>query len=117
MTASAPAIVASNALLPGRTAPLGAHVCDDGVHFAVFSQRATRIELCVFDASGTQELQRHPMHGPDDGVWHGLLPDAAPGLLYGYRAYGRYAPDAGDRFNPHKLLLDPHARELSLIHI
>ena len=113
MTASTPAIAASNALLPGRAAPLGAHVVDGGVHFAVFSQRATRIELCVFDATGTQELQRHPMHGPDDGVWHGLLPDAAPGLLYGYRAHGRYAPDAGDRFNPHKLLLDPHAREIA----
>ena len=113
MTASMTPVPAPNALRPGRAAPLGAHVVDGGVHFAVFSQRAARMELCVFDDSGTRELQRLPMHGPDDGVWHGLLPGAGPGLLYGYRAHGRYAPESGDRFNPHKLLLDPHAREIA----
>jgi len=100
-------------LQPGRAAPLGAHVVDGGVHFAVFSQRATRMDLCLFDERGARELRRLPMHGADDGVWHGLLPDAGPGLLYGYRAHGRYAPERGDRFNPHKLLLDPYAREIA----
>ena len=102
-----------DALRPGRAAPLGAHVVADGAHFAVFSQRATRMELCVFDATGTRELRRYPMHGPDDGVWHGLLPGAGAGGLYGFRAHGRHAPERGDRFNPHKLLLDPYAREIA----
>jgi isoamylase len=104
-------------LLPGRPAPLGAHVVADdagpsGVNFAVFSQRAKRMELCVFDESGTHELRRYPMQAAEDGVFCGLLPDATPGLIYGYRAHGSYKPEAGYRFNPHKLLLDPYAREI-----
>ena len=99
-------------LLPGRASPLGAHVVDGGIQFAVFSQRAKRIELCVFDASGTQELKRYPLHPTEDGVFSGVLPDAQPGLIYGYRAYGSWKPESGYRFNPHKLLLDPYAREI-----
>jgi glycogen operon protein len=99
-------------LLPGRTAPLGAHAQDNGVHFAVFSQRARAVELCVFDETGTRELQRLPMHPAEDGVFAGVLPGAGPGLVYGYRAHGRYEPASGYRFNPHKLLLDPYAREI-----
>ncbi len=107
-----------DALLPGRSTPLGAHVIDTGLHasgvnFAVFSQRAKLIELCVYDASGEHELKRYAMHGPDDGVFHGFLPDAKPGLIYGYRAHGSYKPESGYRFNPHKLLLDPYAREIA----
>ena len=109
-------------LLPGRPWPLGAHVVErgehgadasaSGVNFAVFSQRAKQMDLCVFDASGTRELKRYPMHGQDDGVFHGFLPNVGPGLIYGYRAHGSYKPESGYRFNPHKVLLDPYAREI-----
>ena len=104
-------------LLPGRAAPLGAHVVESdthvaGVNFAVFSQRAKQIELCVFDASGTHELKRYALHADEDGVFSGVLPGAQPGLIYGYRAHGSYKPESGYRFNPHKLLLDPYARDI-----
>jgi glycogen debranching enzyme len=100
------------ALQPGRAWPLGATVADGGVNFAVFSQHATRIELCLFDAEGRTELQRLPLPTCSGGVFHGHLPHAAPGLVYGLRAHGPWRPDRGHRFNPHKLLLDPWAREL-----
>jgi len=107
-----------HASLPARLAaglpyPLGATSDGLGVNFAVFSANATRIELCLFDAKGRKELARLPLPECTDEVWHGYLPDAAPGLLYGYRAYGPYDPRRGHRFNPHKLLLDPYARRLS----
>ncbi|MFZ5637583.1 MAG: glycogen debranching protein GlgX [Pseudomonadota bacterium] len=111
------ATAAASALRPGRAAPLGAHAIGGGtdaagVHFAVFSQRAKRVELCLFDADGQRELQRLPLMPTEDGVHAGFLPGAAPGLIYGYRAHGRYEPASGYRFNPHKLLLDPYAREI-----
>ncbi len=99
-------------LLPGRAAPLGAHVVDGGIQFAVFSQRAKQIELCIFDSAGTQELKRYALHPTEDGVFSGVLPGAQPGLVYGYRAHGSYRPESGYRFNPHKLLLDPYTREI-----
>jgi isoamylase len=99
-------------LWEGRTEPLGSHVRDGGVNFAVFSQNALRIELCVFDAEGAQELRRYTLFGPHDGIFHGFLPESKPGLVYGLRAHGRYDPYAGQRFNPHKLLLDPYAKEI-----
>jgi glycogen operon protein len=97
----------------GRAWPLGAHCTDGGVNFAVFSEHATSIELCLFDASGERELSRTPLPGRTGDVWHGLLPDAGPGLLYGLRADGPWRPDEGHRFNVHKLLLDPYAREIA----
>ena len=96
----------------GRHEPLGAQVRDGGVNFAVFSEHATRIELCVFDASGQRELRRYALYGPLDGVWCGFLPGVGAGLVYGLRAHGPHAPHEGHRFNPHKLLLDPYAREI-----
>jgi glycogen operon protein len=99
-------------LLPGKAHPFGAHVVDGGVNFAVFSEHAEAIELCLFDAAGAHELRRYALHGPTDGVFHGRLAGAGAGLVYGLRAHGRYAPEAGLRFNPHKLLLDPCAREI-----
>ncbi len=99
-------------LLAGRHEPMGSHVRNGGVNFAVFSQNARRIQLCVFDPDGRCELQQHDLFGPDDGVFHGFLPDAGPGLVYGFRAHGPFEPHAGHRFNPHKLLLDPNAREI-----
>jgi glycogen operon protein len=99
-------------LLDGRTEPMGALARDGGVNFAVFSQHAQRIELCVFDTTGTRELRRYELAGPHDGVFHGFLPGVGPGLVYGLRAHGPYHPEAGHRFNHHKLLLDPNAREI-----
>ncbi len=99
-------------LRPGRHEPMGATVRDGGVNFAVFSRHARRIELCLFDDSGARELERLPLHGPYDGVFHGFMPGGHPGLVYGLRAFGPYEPEHGHRFNPHKLLLDPYAREI-----
>lgn len=97
----------------GSPYPLGATVDGLGVNFAVFSAHAEKIELCLFDPRGRREIARYEMPEWTDEVWHGYLPDAQPGLLYGYRAYGPYKPEEGHRFNPHKLLLDPYARKLS----
>ncbi|MEI7446580.1 MAG: 4-alpha-glucanotransferase, partial [Burkholderiales bacterium] len=99
-------------LEPGRAGPLGAHADGDGVNVAVFSRHATRIELCLFDDAGTAELARIELPARTGDVFHGRLPGARPGLVYGLRAHGPYAPRDGHRFNPNKLLLDPHAREL-----
>ncbi len=100
-------------LEPGSPYKLGATWDGLGVNFAVFSAHAEKIELCVFDPSGRREIARLPLPEWTDEVWHGYLPDAQPGLLYGYRAYGPYAPQDGHRFNPNKLLLDPYAKSLS----
>ena len=102
-------------LPPGRPFPLGASLRDGGVNFAVFAGDATALELCVFDGAG-HEI-RHALTHCDDGVWHGFLAGAAAGLVYGYRAHGRYAPDQGLRYNPHKLLLDPYAHEIVGRHV
>ena len=75
--------------------PFGAQLRDGGVNFAVLSEHATAIEVCVFDADGRHELARHRLHGPQDGVFHGFLPDADVGLVYGLRAYGPYSPEQG----------------------
>ncbi len=99
-------------LLPGRPEPLGANWDGLGVNFAVFSANAEHIELCLFDPAGRREIARLPLPECTDEVWHGYLPEARPGQLYGYRAYGPYEPRRGHRFNPHKLLLDPYARQL-----
>jgi isoamylase len=103
-------------ILPGRTEPLGSLALSEtqggGVNFAVFSDHASAIELCVFDAAGQRELKRYKLHGPQYGVFHGFVPGVGPGLVYGLRAHGPYDPAHGHRFNPHKLLLDPWAREI-----
>ena len=99
-------------LQPGWHEPLGSLARDGGVNFAVMSEHASQIELCIFDGEGQRELRRYPLDGPHDGIFHGFLPGVGPGLVYGLRAHGPYAPEQGHRFNPHKLLLDPHAREI-----
>ncbi|WP_183480399.1 glycogen debranching protein GlgX [Komagataeibacter kakiaceti] len=102
-----------SSLSPGLPAPLGAHWDGLGVNFAVFSANAQQIDLCVFDPRDRREIMRRPLPEYTDEIWHGYLPDAEPGLLYGFRAFGPYDPGNGHRFNPHKLLLDPYARGLS----
>ncbi len=99
-------------LQAGRPDPLGACWDGLGVNFAVFSANAERVELCLFDPSGRREVARLPLPECTDEVWHGYLPEAQPGLLYGFRAHGPYEPRNGHRFNPNKLLLDPYARQL-----
>src|SRR5260370_16735649 len=100
-------------LLAGAPHPLGATWYGLGINFAVFPAHATKLELCLFDPSGRREIQRFEMPECTDEVWHGYLPNARAGLIYGYRAYGPYEPQGGHRFNHHKLLLDPYARRLA----
>jgi glycogen operon protein len=98
-------------LKPGQPYPLGATWDGLGVNFALFSERATRVELCLFDSPAAgKEFCRLTLPEQTDMVWHGYLPDIRPGQLYGYRVYGPYDPEAGDRFNPAKVLFDPYAR-------
>ncbi len=99
-------------LSPGLPAPLGAHWDGHGVNFAVVSGSADAIDLCLFDAGGRRETTRLALHRSGPDLWHGYLPDAGPGLVYGLRAQGRWAPSQGLRFNSSKLLLDPYAREI-----
>jgi glycogen operon protein len=99
--------------MPGVPYPLGATWDGLGTNFAVFSANATRIELCLFDPSGRREIARFDLPELTDEVWHGYLPNARAGLIYGYRAHGPYDPQRGHRFNHHKLLLDPYARRIA----
>src|SRR5918993_589062 len=100
------------AVWPGRPYPRGATWDGEGVNFSLFSQHAEKVELCLFDARGRREVQRIVLTEHTDQEWHCYLPEARPGLLYGYRVYGPYRPEQGHRFNPHKLLLDPYAKAL-----
>ncbi|MCB1739330.1 MAG: glycogen debranching protein GlgX [Gammaproteobacteria bacterium] len=95
---------------PGSAYPLGASYDGRGINFALFSAHAERVELCVFDTSGSRELHRLRLPEYSNEVWHGYLPDFGPGTVYGYRVFGPYKPRSGHRFNHHKLLLDPYAR-------
>jgi isoamylase len=100
------------AIWPGQPYPRGATWDGEGVNFSIFSGRADKVELCLFDSSGKHELQRIELRERTDEIWHCYLPEARPGLLYGYRVHGPYAPEKGDRFNPHKLLIEPYAKHL-----
>jgi isoamylase len=94
----------------GLPYPLGATWDGGGSNFALFSEHATKVEICLFDARGQREKARIELPEYTDQIFHGYLPDVAPGTYYGYRVHGPYEPEAGQRFNPHKLLLDPYAR-------
>src|SRR3954471_13837263 len=100
-------------LEPGSPYPLGAAWDGLGTNFAVFSAHAQRIDLCLFDPQGKRQIATYALPEFTDEVWHGYLPNAQIGLLYGYRAHGPYEPQRGFRFNPHKLLLDPYARRIA----
>ena len=98
---------------PGRPYPLGATWDGRGVNFAIYSENATKVELCLYDdADQEQETLRIVMPEHTDMVWHVYLPEARPGQLYGYRCFGPYEPEQGHRFNPNKLLLDPYAKAI-----
>ncbi len=95
----------------GRSYPLGATWDGGGVNFALFSEHATKVELCLFDSrEAKKESQRITLPEQDEFVWHGYIPGIQPGQLYGYRVHGPYDPEKGHRFNPNKILLDPYAR-------
>jgi glycogen operon protein len=96
---------------PGRPYPLGATWDGKGVNFALFSENADAVELCLFDTVADQkESHRIRLTEQTNHIWHAYLPDARPGWLYGYRVYGPYDPAAGCRFNPSKVLVDPYAK-------
>ncbi len=99
---------------PGQPYPQGAVWDGAGVNFALFSENASRVELCLFDGpDGNQETARIPLTEHTDQVWHIYLPEVRPGQRYGYRVHGPYAPEEGHRFNPAKLLLDPYAKAVA----
>ncbi|MGB7148898.1 MAG: glycogen debranching protein GlgX, partial [Terriglobales bacterium] len=97
---------------PGRPYPLGSTWDGEGVNFALYSEHAEKVELCLFDGPGKREMLRVTLPEQTDMVWHGYLPEARPGQVYGYRVYGPYAPEQGHRFNHHKLLLDPYGKQI-----
>ena len=111
-----PASVKPDALIgavwPGQPYPRGATWDGEGVNFSLFSAHADKVELCLFDATGRHEIQRVNIRERTDANWHAYLPEARPGLLYGYRVHGPYDPERGHRFNPHKLLIEPYAKHL-----
>ena len=96
----------------GLPSPLGATLTDTGINFALFSQHASKVTLCLFDADGTETLN---IDLPENTghIWHGHVAGLTAGQQYGYRVHGPYRPDEGHRFNPHKLLLDPYARQIT----
>ena len=96
----------------GKSYPLGATYDGEGVNFALFSAHAQKVELCLFDESGSTELERYEIVEQDNNVWHIYLHGARPGLVYGWRVYGLYDPLKGYRFNPNKLLIDPYGKQL-----
>ena len=91
----------------GKAYPLGTTYDGSATNFALFSEAAERVELCLFDSDGAESRVAPPE--VDGFVWHGFLPDVQPGQRYGYRVYGPYDPAAGHRCNPNKLLLDPYS--------
>lgn len=97
---------------PGSPFPLGATWDGEGVNFALFSENATAVDLCLFD-SKTNKEKRIRVKEVDNHIWHAYVPKIKPGQLYGYRVYGPYEPQNGHRFNPNKLLIDPYAKALS----
>ncbi len=97
---------------PGLAYPLGATYDGKGVNFALFSAHAEKVELCLFDASGAEEIARFSITENDNSIWHIYVQGLTPGQVYGYRVYGPYKPLEGHRFNPNKLLIDPYGRKL-----
>src|SRR3954471_11675424 len=99
---------------PGNPYPMGATWDGEGTNFAIFSEHATGVELCLYDSvDADRESHRIELTERTDLIWHAYLPDVRPGQLYGYRVHGPYAPHEGHRFNPNKLILDPYAKAVN----
>src|SRR3954471_1033933 len=98
-------------ILPGAPSPLGATWDGRGVNFALYSEHAERVELCLFDERGFET--RGDLSHRAAFVWHGYVPELAPGQRYGFRVHGPYEPARGLRFNADVLLLDPYAKALA----
>ena len=99
---------------PGRPYPLGATWNGSGVNFALYSENATKVELCLFESPDAErEYCRLTMPESTDLVWHCYLPDILPDQVYGYRVHGPYEPGKGQRFNANKILLDPYAKGIA----
>lgn len=99
---------------PGSPSPLGATWDGNGVNFALYTENATGVDLCLFDTpTGKPEVQRIKIKEVTHQVWHVYIPDIKPGQLYGYRVYGPYEPENGHRFNPNKVLIDPYAKAIA----
>jgi isoamylase len=105
-----PTISGNMRVTEGSPAPRGATWTGLGVNFAVFSEHATKVEVCVFDEQGEREIERVELPEYTNQIFHGFLQDSRPGTIYGYRVHGPYDPRDGPRFNPDKLLLDPYTR-------
>ena len=99
--------------LPGKPFPLGATWDGTGVNFALYSENATRVELCFYDSRGRRETGRVQLREQTAFVWHAYIPGLQPGQLYGYRVHGPWEPARGLRFNPAKLLIDPYAKAIA----
>lgn len=95
----------------GRSDTLGATFDGEGTNFAIWSHSATRVELCLYDPTGQDQIARLDLPDADGGIWYGYLPGVGAGQAYGYRVHGPFAPEDGHRFNPAKLLLDPYAMQ------
>ncbi|MGE5659370.1 MAG: glycogen debranching protein GlgX [Actinomycetota bacterium] len=98
-------------LWPGNVYPLGSYWDGKGTNFALFSENATGVELCLFDKDDKET--RITLTEYDNHVWHGYIPGIAPGQRYGFRVHGPYAPHEGHRFNPNKLLIDPYGKAIA----
>src|SRR4051812_44785160 len=96
-------------LLPGRPYPLGATWDGSGVNFAIYSETAEAVELCLFDSIQSTDAKRIRLRERTAYVWHGYIRGMQPGQLYGYRVHGPFEPERGLRFNQAKLLIDPYA--------
>src|SRR5271165_5947444 len=100
-------------ILPGKSHPLGAIWDGTGVNFALYSENATKVELCLYDNRTRRETERIAVLEQTAFVWHCYIPGLQPGQLYGYRVHGPWDPNAGHRFNPAKLLIDPYAQAIN----
>src|SRR5690348_9603999 len=100
-------------ILPGKPYPLGATWDGTGVNFAVYSENANKVELCLYDNRSRQEIERIDVRETTAYVWHCYIPGLQPGQQYGYRVHGPWEPQNGHRFNPAKLLIDPYAQAIS----
>jgi glycogen operon protein len=109
--AASPSATAAREVWPGNSLPLGAHWDGNGTNFSVFSEVATRVDLCLFDADGRESRIRLPEQTAF--CWHGYVPGIGPGQRYGFRVVGPWAPAVGHRCNPLKLMLDPYARAMA----